>query len=164
MAKGGAREGAGRKPGKANQSTLERMAAKRRLVQRVIKSTDKLFNAQLDKAIGEKHLMVKRTERSSRGAVIRQWHEIVESPETIIAFLDGQLEGGDDISDQDNYYYMTTKPADNLAIANMLDRAYGKPTEKVELGGADDGDLSELSDEDLNARIDRYLEQRRPRT
>lgn len=158
---GGSRDGAGRKLGTVNQRTIERMAAKRHFIDRVIGSTDSLFNAQLDKAIGEKFLFVKRTERDSKGKVLRAYHELVESKQTIIEYLDGELKGGDPISDDDNYYYISTKPADNMAIANMLDRAYGKPTEKVELGGVDDGDMSELTDEELNAKIDRYLEQRR---
>lgn len=163
---GGARPGAGRRPGSMNKKTLERMAQKRRLVQRIVANTDKIFNAQLDKAIGEKYLMVKITEYAtkkdgSRGAIKRQYHEIVTDPHVIIAYLDGELDGGEPIHDDEHYYYMTTKPADNLAAANLLDRAYGKPTEKVELGGADDGDLSELDDNELNKRIDAYLEQRR---
>lgn len=159
--KGGAREGAGRPRGSVNQSTLERMAMKRRFVERTLAHTDDLFNAQLNKAIGETSLFVKITERDSKGKVKRVYHELVTNKETIIEYLDGELEGGDSISDDDNYYYLSTKPADNMAIANMLDRAYGKPTEKVELGGADEGDLSDLTDDELNAKIDRYLEQRR---
>lgn len=158
---GGAREGAGRTPGKASQKTLERMAAKRRFIERVTKNTDSLFNAQLNKAIGETFLFVKITERDNKGKIRRVYHEQVTSSQTIIDYLDGELEGGDSISDDDNYYYLSTKPADNMAIANMLDRAYGKPTEKVELGAPGEDELSEISDEELNGRIDRYLEQRR---
>ncbi|MBI5117580.1 hypothetical protein HZA56_13975 [Candidatus Poribacteria bacterium] len=147
---------AGRPKGAASKRTIERMTAKRRLVERVVANTDRLFNAQLDKAIGEKYLMVKITERGARGAIKREYHEIVTDPEDIIRFLDGEMENTDT-----EYYYMTTKPADNMAISNLLDRAYGKPTEKVELGGKEEGDLSDLSDEEiqerLNVRIDAYL-------
>lgn len=151
---------AGRPKGAASQRTLERMAAKRQFINRVIKSTDELFNAQLDKAVGQTFLFVKITDRDSKGKVRRVYHEMVTSPTIIIEYLDGELEGGDSISDEDHYYYISTKPADNLAIANMLDRAYGKPTEKVELGGPGEDELSEITDEELNARINRYLEQR----
>lgn len=157
----GEHPGVGRPKGSMNKSTRERMIAKRRFVNRVIRSSDKLFNAQLDKAIGEKYLMVKITERTPRGAVRREYHEIVDDPKVILEYLDGELDNGTPIGDADHWYYMTTKPADNLAIANMLDRAYGKPTEKVELGGTDESDLSELSQEELDARIARYLQLRR---
>jgi hypothetical protein len=136
---------------------------KRHFVERILKNTDRLFNAQLDKAIGEKFLMVKITERGPKGAIRREYHEIVDNPQTILEYLDGQLDGGEEIGDADHYYYMSTKPADNMAISNMLDRAYGKPTEKVELKGEDDGDLSELTDEALNGRIDEYLRRRQLR-
>lgn len=170
---GGARPGAGRPRGAVSQRTIDRMTAKRRFVDRVIKHTDDLFNAQLDKAIGEKHLMVKITEYvkdkktgENTRTIKRQWHEIITDPQTILAFLDGELEHNDQesINDDENFYYLTTKPADNMAIANMLDRSYGKPTEKVELGASDDADLSDLSEEELqerlNARIDAYLKSR----
>ncbi len=161
---GGARRGAGRPRGSMNARSIERMQAKRHIIGRIISNADKIFNAQLDKAIGEKFLMVKITERGSRGGVIREYHEIVDDPQTIIEYLDGELEGGTSIGDADHYYYMTTKPADNLAAANLLDRAFGKPTEKVELGTPGETDLSELSDEELarkvNEKINVYLKSR----
>lgn len=160
MSKGGAREGAGRKPGEVTERTLKRLQAKRQLINRTIKNTNRLFNAQLDKAIGEKFLIVKITERGTKGGVQRVYHEVVEDPETIIAYLDGELEGGESISTDDRFYYMTTKPADNNAIANMLDRAYGKPTEKVDLGGNDEDELDQIDDKELDERIARYLELR----
>lgn len=152
--------GGGRPKGYVAPKTLERLAMKRMLIQRVVKNTDKLFNAQLTKAIGETYLMVKITERGPKGGVARVYHEVVTSPSTIIDYLDGEANGSS-ISDDDHFYYITTKPADNMAIANIFDRAYGKPTEKVELGGKDEGDLEELSNEELDTRIDRYLEKRR---
>lgn len=157
---GGARPGAGRKEGGFNQRTLQRLTAKRNFVQRIISNTDKLFNAQLNKAIGERFLMVKRTQRDSKGKIKKEFHEIVTDPQVILNYLDGELKGGTSISDEDNFYYLTTRSADNQAISNMLDRAFGRATEKVELGASDEGDMSELTDEELNAKINRYLERR----
>lgn len=150
----------GRPKGAASQRTLERMAMKRRLVERVVAHTDQIFNSQLDKAVGEKFLIVKITERGARGAIKREYHEIVTNPETIVEYLDSELQGNS-IGDADHFYYISTKPADNMAAMNLLDRAYGKPTEKVQLEPGENGELSDLSDEEiqerLNARIDQYL-------
>lgn len=85
MSKGGAMPGAGRPKGSLNKTTIERMAAKRHAISRIVKNTDKLLNAQLDKALGEKFLMVKRVEGS--GAKQRTWHEVVDDPNTIIEYL-----------------------------------------------------------------------------
>lgn len=129
--RGGARPGAGRKKGKLEPHTIEVRKAKERFMARVAKSTDKLFNAQLNKAVGEHFLMRKVTERDSKGKITRTYHEIVTNPKKIIEYLDS-LSHGEPIDDDNNYYYITTRSADNSAISDMLNRGLGKPTEHVE--------------------------------
>lgn len=128
--RGGVRPGSGRPKGTVEPQTIERERAKTRFLSRVHRTADKLFNAQFQKAVGESFLMVKKSECNSKGTVIKTWHEIVEDPQTIIDYLDGNLDdsGGE-------YYYMSTRPADNAAIQGLLDRGFGKATEHVDQTG-----------------------------
>lgn len=128
---GGVRSGSGRKRGKvsdANQAVLE---AKKHFIRRVAKNTDKLFNAQLNKAVGETYLMWEHT--IGRGKNGKNVVEIVTDPNTIRDFLDGSIESS-------GYYYITTKSADNSAIADMLNRGLGRPTEHIEADVTSDGE------------------------
>lgn len=125
---GGKRKGAGRQKGSMNKATMDTKITKRRFQQRVNQNADKLFNAQLDLAIGEKHLMVVRTEGTGKNR--KRWTEIVENPDMIRQYLDDEL-----MDDDEHYYYMTTKPANNQAIDSLLNRSFGKATEKVEFEG-----------------------------
>lgn len=124
--KGGAVPGAGRKPGQKSAATIERDEALRQFRERVAGNVHKLFNAQMDKAIGEKYLMCVRT--IGKGAKARRETIIVEDVEIIKAYLDDTLDTGDD-----KYYFMTTKPADNHALDSLLNRAFGKPQESIDL-------------------------------
>lgn len=157
----------GQKPGHNGRTgyrapqTIERMTAKRLMIQRITQSTDGLLNAQLNKAHGETFLMCRTT--TGKGREKRVSVDVVTDTETIKAFLmdDGDTLNHDGGDDDKYYYYISKKPADNNAIQSLFDRAYGKATEKVELGGKDEGDLTELGDEELDAKIDKYLDRRR---
>lgn len=134
---GGTQKKMGRPKGSLGKRTLGALEAKQRYIERVNKYVDKLFDAQLDLAIGEKVLMVKRTDRNKDGKIIRTYHEAVTDPELISQYLDNEV--GDEhsefheINDDETFYYMTTRPANNQAITAMLDRAYGKAPEKIEV-------------------------------
>lgn len=158
--RGGARPGAGRKKGKLdphNQAVLE---AKKHFIQRVAKNTDKLFNAQFGKAVGETFLMRKVIETNDDGKVLRVYHEVVEDPKTIIKFLDGDMDGQLD-DDPDSWYYMTTKSADNSAISDMLNRGLGKATEHIEADVTSDGErISGISENQLTQLIRARSERR----
>lgn len=145
--KGGARPGAGRHKGGQNESTKLRAAAKQDFQRRVVATSDNLFNAQYDLAIGEKYLMLTETVGKSRDT------SIVTDTELIIQFINGTLENTDT-----EYYFMTTKPANNQALDSLLNRAYGKPDEKLEVKGDILPDAHKLSTEDIDERIRRYFE------
>lgn len=131
--RGGRRPGSGRKKGGYNQSTLDRMAIKRQIEDRIHLNADNLLNAAMNKALGETYLMKKVTERDSKGKVLRTYHEIVTSPQEIIDYLDGELEGNTPLDEEldDVYHYITTKPADILAFKDLYDRAFGKPAQTI---------------------------------
>lgn len=134
---GGARPGAGRKKGGHDQHTVAARKATEMYVARVAQNAGKLFNAQLDKALGEKFLM--REHKNGNGKLIV---DIVTSPKIIQQYLDGTLETGND-----DYYYITTRPAHNGAITDLLNRGLGKPTENIEADITSDGErIAGISD------------------
>lgn len=126
---GGKRKGAGRRPGSKNKKTLEKEAIKQKMEQRVMQNIDKLINAQFDLATGEKYLMVTRT--IGRGAKARRETEIITDPKLIKKFLDDESS----LDSDDEYYFMTTKPANNQALQGLLDRTFGKAPQSIENTG-----------------------------
>jgi hypothetical protein len=116
----------GRKAGSVNKATAEMRKTKEAFISRVNKNAHKLFNSQLDLAIGEKYLMVVRT--IGKGSKQRRETSIVTDPELIMQYLDETLENTDE-----EYYFMTTKAADNKALDSLLNRSFGKPTESIDL-------------------------------
>lgn len=135
---GGARKGAGMPKGYVTLKKRTALEAKNYFISRVHEHVHELFEAQLDLAKGEKYAMVQIKERDEKGSVKKIRHEIVTDPDTIVQMMDNEEGTSDvyeDINDQDHYYYFTTKPANNQAIEGMLNRAYGKAPEKVEIDG-----------------------------
>ena len=122
---GGARPGAGRPKHSKNATTVEKEEAIRQFKERVAKNVDKLFNSQLDLATGEKYLMVTRT--IGKGAKARRETEIVTDPILIKQFLDDELD-----DTETEWYFMSTKPANNQALEGLLNRAFGKATESID--------------------------------
>jgi hypothetical protein len=123
---GGARRGAGRHKHSKNPATIEKEEAVRQFKARVAKNVDKLFNSQFDLATGEKYLMVTRT--IGKGAKARRETEIVTDPTLIKQFIDEELEDS-----ETEWYFMTTKPANNQALEGMLNRAFGKAGESIDI-------------------------------
>jgi len=121
---------AGRKPGKISDDKLTLKLQKEALQKRIAAHADQLFNAQFNLAVGQTLLFVKITERDSKGKPLRTYHERVESQETIKEYLDDE----EAMNDDEHYYYITTRPANNQALTSLLDRAFGKPKENIELG------------------------------
>lgn len=143
---GGPRPGAGRKKGGKNAEVKAREEQLRQFRDRVGKHVDRLFNAQANLATGEQYLFVKITTGSGKE---RKTHtEIVTDPETIKQYLDGDLNNSDD-----EYYYLSTKPANNMAIDSLLNRAFGTPQKNVDLtskgqsvlGNTDDAELRRIA-------------------
>ena len=151
---GGARPGAGRPKGGMNEATKVRMAAKQEFQRRVVAMSDHLFNAQYDLAIGEKFLLVKRVEGEGKNR--KTWIEMVTDIETIKAYLEDDGVALNEDAGED-YYYMSTKPANNMALDSLLNRAYGKPDEKLEVKDTSLTNAHKLSSEDIDERIKRYF-------
>jgi hypothetical protein len=133
--RGGPRPNSGRPKGRLDQKTLDQLAVKRKAEQRILNWMDRLLNAQMQKAIGEQALFVKIKERDSKGKVIHVTHERVTDEDTIIAYLDWENADGDSPHDEDHYYYLAVKPADNQALDSLINRGIGKSPDKLEVTG-----------------------------
>jgi len=134
---GGLRANQGGVPG-PRKRTLEAAKVKEHFIQRVLKHVDEIWNAQYNLAVGEQVLMVKIKERDAKGRVTRTYFEQVTDIETIKQYLDyefGENNGAEDPSDSDNFFYLTTRPANNQALDSLMNRAVGKVPEKLEIEG-----------------------------
>lgn len=129
--RGGWRPNSGWPKGKKKKKTLEAMRVKAAFVQRILKNANKLLNAQMSLAVGEQVLMVAITEGKTKR------YEIVTDHNVIKQYLDWNEGIGDNKNpgDENNYYYLTTKPANNQALDSLINRALGKVPEKLEVDG-----------------------------
>jgi hypothetical protein len=148
---GGPRPNSGRPKGPLPPERLEALAVKREFQQRVMKNAEELFNAQYNLAKGEQYLMCKYETGSGKNR--KTVTEVVTDPETIRAYINGELE------DEDEYYYISTKPAVGAAIDSLLDRTFGKADQKI--GMEHSGKVGrEVDEEELDAIIRRAIDYR----
>lgn len=129
---GGKLPGAGRPKGPRSLAKRTKAEAKERFIERVQQNVDTLFAAQLSLAKGEQHLFVKY--HTGEGKDRRAHIDIVTDPETISEYL---TDNGYTLNQEadDEYYYISTRPANNQAIDSLLNRAFGKAPEKIEIEG-----------------------------
>jgi len=126
---GGKRSGAGRKPGRLSIKTLQKLAVKRELDQRVLNSADQLFNAQYAKAVGS--IQVFRIDEKGTGKNKKKVHTLVTAAAEITEVLNS-IDGTGGIVGED-FYFITDIPPDNRAIDSMYDRTFGKPNQSLEI-------------------------------
>lgn len=147
---GGARPGAGRKPGGENAATKKRRTAEKVYRDRVILHVDDLINAQLNLAKGLTYLIRIDEVKNSKGQIVKK-HRVVESPTEMIEVLDELQDSECGVVDE-NYYYISHKPPSGAAIDSMMDRVFGKAplaiTADLE-GHLLEKEYEELSDEEL---------------
>lgn len=142
MARGGKRSGAGRKKGSKSKATLEKEAVLAAFRQRVMSHADLLFNAQFTAARGQTYLfkIEKELQIGPKGGkkYIRSKPKLVTELWEIEAYLEGLVEEGD-MDDEDDpaatYYFLTTKDPDSRAADSLLDRAFGKSAQEIDLKG-----------------------------
>lgn len=127
---GGARPGAGRKKGKPNAKTLERMAVAEAYNQRIMQTADKLFVAQAQLALGSMKVVRIDEEKDEKGKIKRVYVPVIDTQEIIDLLnehdgLPGEVNG--------SYYFFQDVPPDNKSLDSMLNRGLGKPKETVEV-------------------------------
>lgn len=140
---GGARKGAGIPKGKKTKKVLEREKVLEAFRERVGLHADRLFNAQANLATGEQYLYCVTTTTDSKGKQTKHT-EIVTDPETVARYLDDTLDQGDD-----EYYYLSTKPANNMAIDSLLNRAFGTPNKNIDVKSNGQTILDRMDDNDI---------------
>lgn len=113
----------GRKKGQKDTTAIMREMAEEAFLNRTEQAINKLFNAQLSKALGCSFLM--RVDKDDKGKDMRP--AVVEDLDEIKDFLAGNMT----MEEQDRYYYITTKEPDNRAIDSLLDRLFGKAPQKI---------------------------------
>lgn len=133
---GGARKGAGRKPGPMTVQAITKDLALKRFNERVAKSTDAFFNAAKTVAMGttyiyrldeEEHQKKDGTKYTIKTPVL------VTDPDEIATAID-QLENGGN-GGENEYYYITAEKPDTKTIEGLMNRTYGRPKETVEHSG-----------------------------
>jgi hypothetical protein len=149
---GGIRPNAGRPKGSMNEATKLRMEVKAAFQERVAKNADALFNAQFNLAKGEQYLMWKH--KVGSGAKERTVVEVVDDLEIIKSYINDELDVGDG-----EFYYISTKPANGMAIDSLLDRSFGKSEQNLKLGNDPENPLTMPTNPELVANWQKYLEQ-----
>ena len=135
---GGKRDNAGRLKGSENKKTKEQKIIEEDFRQRVLSSMDELINSQMNLAKGCQFLFVIETykykDKNGNWKEEKKKPKIVESQSIIEKYLAGELDDS-----EDDYYFMTTQKPDNKALDSLIDRVFGKATQKTEITGKDGG-------------------------
>src|SRR5215510_14367337 len=116
---GGARPGGGRPRGKKMLKTIAKEEAREFVRQVVTARLGSLLEAQLDNAEGIRHLMMRdpKTGKFER--------------------ITGDAKQVDKALKTKNAVWIYTKDPNITAFSDLLNRAFGKPTEQIQLSGAD---------------------------
>ena len=123
---GGARAGAGHPKGKKTQRVVTREAALRAFRDKVAGVADQLFITQFNLARGEQFLFHKQT--TGKGDKRKTETVIVTDVETIKDYITGNIE-----NDSENYYFISTKAANNQALDSLLNRTFGTAQQSIDL-------------------------------
>lgn len=143
MANGGKREGAGRPKGSKDPHTLEREKTLEAVNNRIYKIADSLITAQASVAKGQQFLFRIDTVKSGDGRKKSERKKpiLVTNEREIADYIDS-LENGDDVEkidkNTDSYYYITTKEPVSAAVDSLMNRAYGRPKETMDLKVTDE--------------------------
>ena len=134
----------GRPRGKKSKTTLEREAVLRAFRERAMRSADLLFDAQLTLAKGQTFLykIEKELQIGPKGGkrYVNSKPKLVTNQSEIESYLEGLANEGDLEDENDpnaTYYYLTTKEPSNYAADSLLDRTFGKSTQRLEHTGKD---------------------------
>lgn len=129
--RGGVRPGSGRKKGKLEPQTIEKMKIKTEMERRIARNADRLLNAQMTVALGAQYL-IKRTKvpYKRNGKTYYRWgnYQRVTDPDEMLGYLDGAFKDS-----EDQYYMLTAEKPDVKAIDSMLDRAFGRAPQNLKI-------------------------------
>jgi len=144
--RGGARPGAGRKPGGMNEATMLRLKKEEEIKKVIYNYSERLIGTQIKQALGGSYLFKQSIDEDGG----KSKPVIVDDPEEIVGFLSGQYDDKKDIL----YHYIFTAKPNTAAIENLLDRGFGRPKQGVELdGNLNVNPYGDFSEEELLRRI-----------
>lgn len=123
---GGPRKGAGRPKHSKNAATVSREEALRQFRSKVAAAADQLFITQFNMARGEQFLFHVKT--VGKGAKARRETVIVTDVEMIKLYLMDELDNSDE-----DYYFISTKAANNQALDSLLNRTFGTAQQSIDL-------------------------------
>jgi hypothetical protein len=150
MPRGGKRNNAGAPKGTVQRRSLEKAAVARAFRERTMKQADNLFNAQLAKAVGS--IMVFRIDEEMTAAgKTKRVHTHITDPDEIKRVLDETSATGEGTVNG-SYYFVTDIPPDNKAIDSMLDRAFGKAVQSIEVNDVTENKAVQMA-QDLYASL-----------
>lgn len=150
---GGAREGAGRKPGSENERTKEMKAIKQSMQMQIANRASELVAAQFRQALGSNKLFMRelvdvgqlKRGNAPKGNEKKSWRvtRVMDDAEFMIYLSLEHDEHGKakDTSTGVEYFWMEGNGGNYLALANLLDRAFGRPKESMEIGEDPDAPL-----------------------
>jgi hypothetical protein len=124
---GGTRPGAGRPKGGMNAKTKEKMAVKKEFEGRVAHHAHELFNAQVTLAMGTQYLLKRTKVKTAKGFRWTPFERVTDLDE-MISYLDGKFKGS-----ATAYYMLTAEKPDAKAIDSLLDRAFGKAPQNLNI-------------------------------
>jgi len=126
----------GRPKGVKSPQTLEKERVLHEVRQRIMNKAHRLVDSQMSIATGQQFLYVIKTE-TLNGKKIKKRPELITDELIIRDYLDGEFGDGESINDDESYYFITTKEPNNIALDSMLDRAFGRSAQRIEMTGAD---------------------------
>lgn len=146
LKRGGPQPGSGRPKGSKNAATIERERVAAEVQLRRYRNAHRIFNAQLNLAEGCTY--VYEIVETGEGKSKKREHVIVADPMRIKEFLDnGNVEG------EGNYMFITTEKPDGKMIADIFDRAFGKPAQAIEMTVTPPDDTRDLEDHDIDSEL-----------
>jgi hypothetical protein len=119
----------GKPKGAKSKKTLDKEIVLERFRQRTYQVVDKLFNAQFALSSGMYKML-----RPYMGSDGLPHTEVIRDEKAMEELVLNGVHGKD-------YLLVEGSAPDNKAISNMLDRAFGKPTESIEHSGKDGAPL-----------------------
>ncbi len=127
--RGGYRPNSGRPKGAVDPTTAKKNKAEKQFKRWVYKDSRDFYLAQKKLALGVT-VVVKR----ELDAKTKKWgkYEIVTDPKEIVRFLNGKTKPNVE------YFDVVTSKPDNAALQGLLDRAFGKAKESIEMDHTND--------------------------
>jgi hypothetical protein len=129
----------GRPPGKKSKATLKKEAVMEEYRQMILKDAKRLFYSQSTLAHGQTYLFRINKKKVGKDTWVADGEPIlVKKPEEMHAYLDGLIHNKVSLPFEP-YYFLTAVQPSQQAIADMLDRAFGRARQVVGLEGPTPG-------------------------